>query len=99
MSKNGIIATLMAQQLCDAVVKDEDGEGIDISAGLFGTATSDLMREWAGMIVGDGIKVVPVRETPEAIARKYTSTFNWSNPTLEEKIVKGIAELIKTERK
>ncbi len=51
MSKLGITATILATGLCDAVTKDEAGEGLDISAGMFGAETSKWLRSVAVQVV------------------------------------------------
>lgn len=44
----GITATVIATQLCEAYKKDADGEGIDLEAGLLGQHMSDWVRRLAG---------------------------------------------------
>ena len=49
MSNKGILTTVIATEIVEAFVKDEE-EGYDISAGLFGTAFSELIRNYAQYI-------------------------------------------------
>lgn len=51
MSKLGIMTTIIATSLCDAVVKDEQGEGLDISAGLYGDETTKFIKDIAQQII------------------------------------------------
>ena len=44
MSVKGMMTTVMVTELIDAVIADEAGDGIDISAGLIGVNTSDWIR-------------------------------------------------------
>jgi len=50
MSALGITTTIIATMLVDASVKDDTDGGYDISAGLFGPAQSDAIREIAGQL-------------------------------------------------
>jgi hypothetical protein len=47
MSQLGIITTVIATNIAEAVVKDEKNEGCDIAAGLFGVELSQVVRELA----------------------------------------------------
>ena len=54
MSKYGISTTIIATELSEAVGKDEDsGEGFDMSAGLFGEAVSEWIRDLAEQVSGE----------------------------------------------
>ena len=50
MSTLGIMTTLLTTSLCDAVLKDEQGDGLDLSAGLFGDETTKFIKETATTI-------------------------------------------------
>jgi hypothetical protein len=47
MSQLGMITTVIATNIAEAVEKDENNEGCDISAGLFGVELSKVVRELA----------------------------------------------------
>ena len=51
MSAQGMTATILAGELVEAVLADENGDGLDISAGLFGDATSAWLRKIAALLV------------------------------------------------
>lgn len=51
MSARGMIVQVLVSGLCEAVRKDEESEGIDISAGLLGPHTSEWIRGVADEIV------------------------------------------------
>ena len=47
MSQVGMITTVIATNIAEAVAKDEKNEGCDISAGLFGIELSKVVRDLA----------------------------------------------------
>jgi hypothetical protein len=47
MSQLGMITTVIATNIAEAVEKDENNEGCDISAGLFGVELSQVVRDLA----------------------------------------------------
>lgn len=51
MSENVAVLDYLVYSLCESVAKDEEGDGIGISAGLLGQETSDWIRS-----VANGIK-------------------------------------------
>lgn len=53
MSKYGATLTVLCTTLSEAVLKDEAGEGCDISAGLFGAHLSEWLRDTAETVSGE----------------------------------------------
>lgn len=51
MSENVSVLDYLVYGLCESVTKDEQGDGIDISAGLLGQETSDWIRSVANGIL------------------------------------------------
>ena len=51
MSRLEDVTKLVASALCEAVDKDEQGDGLDISAGLYGEETTKFIREIAEQLV------------------------------------------------
>lgn len=49
MSARGAMITVMATELSNAVRADEEGEGCDISAGLYGIAVSEFIRKYVDL--------------------------------------------------
>lgn len=47
MSRTGMMTTVIATRIAEAVAKDEQNEGCDLSAGLFGVELSAVVRELA----------------------------------------------------
>lgn len=62
MSTAGMYTTVLATELCAAVDFDEKDEGIDISAGLFGTATSDWLRKVAAQLAEKDAEIARFKE-------------------------------------
>ena len=63
MSAYGMTVTLLATQLCEAIAKDEAPEagGFDLSAGLFGKAISDWIRETAIELDSRAIEIASLK--------------------------------------
>jgi hypothetical protein len=73
MSVEGLTVTVLATQLAEAVSKDEgpDGTGLDMGAGMFGSATSEWLRATAKDI---------------ALAQRKAAAYQWAYEYLRSRM-------------
>ena len=77
MSKLGMTTTIIATNLAQAITNDEQGDGCDIPAGLFGSELSKLVRELAKNLVEKDERIAELAEDNEQLKQRIKDTYNY----------------------
>lgn len=73
MSENVSVLDCLVYGLCESAAKDEQGDGIDISAGLLGQETSDWIRSVANGILLNKELILKQANDMKELEDKYQS--------------------------
>ena len=66
MTEQEILNTLVAS-LCDAVYRDEQTDGLDLSAGLYGLATTEWIKNIAAKIHYNNVQIKNLQDELTAL--------------------------------
>ena len=88
---SGMTVTVLATELAEAVAKDEaNGEGFDMSAGMYGINVSDWIREVA-LVITETSKQRPTALQPQWVSVKTELPTEWVRVLVGNSVMTGNA--------